>query len=401
MRLSNIESMLIRALYLAAGGILVMQTRANNSMVSLLFTLTFALVVGLWVIGAIREITWNDGIVFLTIFLALLNVVLNAKFTRTAISLGYLKKYIMFSFTLLFFQAVHKAKVDKNTVKFLGLLNSLLVVYLMYFYYTQPVYTHWMNNRLVEYATFRFDNPNLAALFLTCLFMGELLQIVQPMEKKTQTAYIWKGVHIFLAYVVMSYIKETKSRNCILVAYLVLAAFAILYIRKRNMRLRGWLSVLVALFPLIFLVIYVSFVETPFIQSMFSFMTSKGKELDTRLSVWLPALQRYYASPIVGAYSEITLGYGPSQLHNSHLELMASYGTATLIAVSYLIARFIWTPKAPEQKVQTAIRFCFIGMVMLGMGEAAIFSGGLGIYIYAGVFLLLMHGEHQSQGDEL
>lgn len=402
MRLSTIDSILIRALYLTAGGILVMQTQNNNSMVSLLFALTFALVAALWLIGAIRQITWNDGILLLTIVLALLNIILDAKFTGIVISFGYLKKYIMFSFTLLFFQAAHKATVDKKTIRFMGILNSFLAAYLIYFYYTQPVSAHWMNNLVVEFVTFRFDNPNLCALFLTCLFMGELLQIIQPMENKTRMAFIWKGVHILLAIAIMGFIQETKSRNCLLVSYLMIGLVGVLYLpRKKSFRFPGWVSVLVALFPLLFLAVYISVIETPFVQTLFSFMTSKGKELDTRLSVWLPALQRYFASPVIGTYSESTLKIDLTQLHNSHLEIMTSYGTVVLITVCYLIVRYIWTPNRTVRKEQSVVRLCFIGMVLLGIGEAAIFSGGLGIYIFAGSFLLLMRDESQTQGDTL
>lgn len=401
MRLSTIDSILIRALYLTAAGIFVMQTLGEDTLVSLLFAMTFLLVAAFWFTGAIRQITWCDGVTLFAIVLALMNVILNAKITGTALSFGYLKKFIMFSFTLLFFQTAYKAEPDEKTVRFLGLVNSFLAVYLIYFYYTEPMYTHWMNNRVADYVTFRFTNPNLVALFLICLFMGELLQVLKPMKEKRSADYLRRGFHILLACAMLKFIQETKSRNCILVAILVIGCFAVLYLRKRNFRIAGWFSVLVALFPMIFLMIYISVIEMPFIQSMFSFMSSKGKELDTRLTVWLPALETYFASPILGSYSQISNSSTLNQLHNSHLEILASYGTVILMLVSYLICRFVWTPNQAARKTETALRLCFSGIIFLGMGEAAIFSGGLGIYIYAGVFLLLMRPDQPSSGDAL
>jgi len=75
-----------------------------------------------------------------------------------------------------------------------------------------------------------------------------------------------------------------------------------------------------------------------------------------------------------------------SQMHNSHLDIAASYGIPVLILVCVLLARWL-------RQGRGRYMIGFACALLLGLGEAAVFSGGLGIYIFAGLFLLLAKGE--------
>lgn len=115
--------------------------------------------------------------------------------------------------------------------------------------------------------------------------------------------------------------------------------------------------------PLLFAGLYMRVVDAPFFARFFSFATAEGKELNSRTDIWEPAFRRFASSPVLGAYCQISDGTGMSQLHNTHVDILVSYGTSVLVLAG------------------------FICVLLLGIGEAALFSGGLGITLFFGVFL--------------
>lgn len=392
MRLTQIDTILIRLLYLAAAGIVVSTVLGVQAMASALFGLTFILVVLLWCAGAMRNVIWTDAVLILTVGLALGNVILNASLEETPVNFSYFKKFFMFVCTLVCFQAAYKLHIDDKTEKFLLAVNSMLAVFFVVIYALGQPALYMINGRISNYLTFSFTNPNLTALFLMCIYMGELIQIFR---KKPVPGRL---LHLLLAAAMCYFVWETESRNCLMTIVLVTVLCVLLYFVKNGFRLPKWFSLLTVVWPIVFVLAYTVFVEDPHIQNFFSFMVSEGKGLDARLSIWLPALQYYAQSPILGAYSQISSGTGMSQMHNTHLDILVSYGPVILILVCYLLYSVIHS-KNGSRKEETMARICFCGTIMMGMGEAALFSGGLGIYLFAGMFLLLCNKEHEASGQ--
>lgn len=174
----------------------------------------------------------------------------------------------------------------------------------------------------------------------------------------------------------------------------------ILYLTRKGFLLPKWFALLISVWPILFVVAYMAFIENAHIQEMFSFMVSEGKDLDARISIWQPALRYYRESPLIGAYSQISRGTGMSQLHNTHLDILVSYGTPILVLVCWLIYGMIRSRSTCNLKEDTMVRICFCGTIIMGMGEAALFSGGLGIYLFAGMFLLLCNRERNQPPEE-
>lgn len=394
MRLTQIDAILIRMLYLAAAGIVVLTVLGAESISSALFMLTFLIVVLLWVMGAVRRVTWTDVIFLLAVGLALGNVVTNAWIEGAKVGFSYFKKYIMFISTLFYFQAAHKLRIDNKTENFLLTTNSVLAVFFAVYFCLNQVEVYLMNNRISNYLTFGFTNPNLTALFLMCIYLGELLQFFR---NRSVYRKIW---HLFLAVVVLYFIWETESRNCILTLVAVTVLCIWLRFAKNGFRIPKWFSFLIAVWPIVFAVAYVAFVQNQWVQTIFSFMVSEGKNIDARLTIWLSALQYYAESPLLGAYSQISRGTGMSQMHNTHVDILASYGTLILILVCYLLYSVIHSGNGRNVKEDTMARICFAGTIIMGMGEAALFSGGLGIYIFAGMFLLLCNKEREDSAED-
>lgn len=394
MRLTQIDTLLIRLLYLLAAGIVCFTVLGINAASSALFVLTFLGVALLWLSGATRKVSGTDVILILIAGLALGNIVINASMEETIFSLSYLKKYIMFITTLVYFQAAAKLRIDDRTENFMLGLNSMLAIFFVVMYTLNASALYMIRGRISNYLTFNFTNPNLTALFLMCIFTGELIQLFRrrPLFKK-----LW---HLLLAAAIFYFVLETGSRNCLMTMVMETILSIILYLTKHGFRLPKWFSLLVAVWPILFVAAYLFFIENPYIQNVFSFMVTEGKGLDARLSIWLPALRYFAESPVVGAYSQISRGDTTFQMHNTHLDILVSYGTVILILVCILLYRMIRSKNTVNKKEDTMARICFSGTIIMGMGEAALFSGGLGIYLFAGMFLLLCNRERNQPSEK-
>ena len=393
MQMTQMDSILIKMLYLSAAGIVVLTVLGIEGLSSALFGLTFILVILLWCVGAMRKVIWTDAVLILTIGLALGNVITNAWLEGARISFGYFKKFIMFICTLVYFQVAYKLDVNKNTEKFLLRINSALAVFLIVFYYFNQVDVYMLKGRISNFLTFGFTNPNLTALFLMCIYTGEMVSLFRS---RSVLIRIW---HLILAVAVCYLVWETQSRNCLITMAVETVLCILLWLTKSGFCIPKWFSFMIAVWPLGFVLIYLLFVQNQQVQEWFSFMISEGKGLDARLSIWLPALQYYLDSPIIGAYSQISRGTGMSQMHNSHLDVLVSYGTLIMVLVCYLLYSVIHNTNSANIKADSMVRICFSGTIIMGMGEAALFSGGLGIYIFAGMFLLLCNNQNLSAED--
>lgn len=393
MPLTQMDTILIRMLYLCAAGIVASTVLGIGSAASALFYLTFLLVVLLWLAGALRRVVWTDAILILTVGISLGHVIVNAGMENTAVGFGYLKKYLMFICTLVYFQAACKLCVDRATEKFILTVNSLLAVFLVGMFAMNSPLLYMIRGRISNYLTFGFTNPNLTALFLTCIFTGELLRFFQS------KSFFGRLCHLVLAGAMCWFVWETESRNCLMTIALEISLCSVLCLTRHGFRLPKWFLFLVAVWPILFVGVYLFVMDSPRIQQMFNFMVSEGKNLDARMSVWAPAVQYYRASPILGAYSQISRGTGLGQMHNTHLDILASYGTSVLVLVCYLLYRMVGGRYTGDLKRETLPRICFCCTIIMGMGEAALFSGGLGIYLFAGMFLLLCDREQKGMSE--
>lgn len=363
MKPERVDRVLLKSIYLDVGLILVFQVLAMDRLVSLLFTLTFPLTGLLWLRTVRKTLTAPDLWILLIGAVSLMALLLGGLLSGTGLMLSLLKKWVMLLMTLLYFQAASRLNPDSDTRRFLEGLMDALVLFLLAAYLLNRQGMYQLKGLPTEYLTFRFTNPNLAGLFLSCLYM---LQLGQAQGKR------WP-VHAILALVSGYFILRTQSRNCIL----VMALYTLLWLfrRDRPMALGAVAAHGVAWFPAIFAAGYLLSVNSGIVQALFRFFTSEGKALSSRVAVWTEAFCRIGAAPLTG----IPDGLSAAQLHNSHLDIAASYGVPVLILICLQLTRYLRKPILPG----------FACCILLGMGESALFSGGLGIYILAGTFLLL------------
>lgn len=384
MKQQKLDTALFKALFLVAIGMVVTQTQGMSGLTSNLFLLTFPLTVVLWLRSVRTSLTMLDLVMLLTAALALVSVMLNCVMTNTMPNFSYIRKLIMFVMTIMFFQTAHRVRVEESVKTFFDRLVDLLTVYLIVLFFMRPVEMHTMNGRLSAYLTFRLSNPNMTALVLSCLYMLELYRVFTP------EPWFLRLIHIVMAVFLAAFVFLTQSRNAIIILSFYTFACGWLMLRgKEGLTFhKGW-ATMVSVFPAAFVAVYLIMVEIPWVQNIFSFLVGSGKGLNSRVRIWNRALGHLFSSPVVGAYSQISYGTGTSQMHNSHLDIACSYGIPVLILVCVLLWQYLYQK---GRRYDNKAEFCYIlgfaCAIMLGMGEAALFSGGLGTYVLVGGFLL-------------
>ncbi len=384
----KIDIWLFKLLFLLSGGILVMQIFALESLTSYLFLLTFPITLLLWIRSVRETLTIWDLLLLLTIGVAVANVLINTAIQGTSLTFNYFKKLIIFSTTLLYLQVCSRTQVNPKLQTFFQRLLEAITVFLFlsFCFMREAVFRfgEWGS----VYLTFGLGNPNLTGLFVTCLFMLEFPRLFQP------DPWYKRVYRILLTLILAAFVVMTGSRNSIIVAVLYIGcSVGLLCVRQRylsRLRFDRVLTVGIILFPVLFLAAYMLLVYNESVQEMFSFIVGKGKSLDSRMEIWEPALEHLGKSPIFGAYSQITEGTGSAQMHNTHLDIACSYGIPVLLLVGALLFRWLnQRNQTYENKRGLAYMLGFACAIIMGMGEAALFSGGLGLYILVGGFLLL------------
>ncbi len=383
MRVTRTDALLLRGLYLLAAGIVCFQVLGMEALVSALFTGTFFLTGFLWLSAARRAVDENDLLAYGIIVLAFANVCLNAWLTGAEITGGYFKKLVMFAVTVLYLTTAGKLRADAALRAFLARLNDAVAVFLTGALILARREMYMLNGQLSGYLTFRFSNPNFTGMLLVCVAMLEAARLFAPGRRAE------KGLRLLLCACLAFFVYETRSRS----ALLVLCGFALACLwlrltRRSRFRIRGWAAAAAAGFPLVFALLYLPLIRGAWVRRVLSFLAGEGKRLTSRAAIWSFALRRYLSSPILGAYSQIRSGTGHVQMHNTHVDLLASYGPAVLVGVCVLLYRLLRQADA-ARKSDFVFLLGFLCCLALGAGEAALFSGGLGIYLFAGGFLLL------------
>lgn len=392
MKLKRIDLFFFQTLYLVAAGIVVTQVLGLDNLTSMLFLSTFPLTVVLWLRTLRNTVTSSDILVMLAAGMAIISVLVDASITGADLSFEYLKKPIMFLMSLLFLQTAHRVRVGQDMVRFISRIADFLTLLLMVMYFTQFTRMHTINDIPTVYLTFRFNNPNLTALFAISLYMLVVYRLFTPER------WYRKLGHILLAAFLMVVVFDTRSRNGLLVLVLyTLACAALIFRGRRQMRIGKFWAAMVSVFPAVFVGAYVAMVYMPWVQELLSFMVGEGKRLDSRMKIWGPALDCLAKSPLIGAYNETAAGFGTGHLHNTHLDIACCYGIPVLVIVCMLLYRYFHQGgRCYTRKSSYIYMLSFLCAIMLGIGEAALFSGGLGIYVVIGAFLLLANATEEE-----
>lgn len=383
MKKISVNDWLIKLLYLLSTTIIVFQLFGQNNLVSASFYLTFILAVGLWIVNLTRWVDWLDILVVLIIVIAGMNILINSVIERSVIDFSYLKKYITFSITIMFLRFSEKIRLTDGQKKFIGNCVDFITIFFIVCFLLKGNDLYYLEGRISPYLTFKFTNPNLTGLFLVCFIVTEMLLLIDEKTKKRRVYRIL--LLMFLFY----FILKTQARASILATiFLFVFSLFVIFSKKKMFRLNKWYAILFALSPAIFIYIYMYIMRNNKLLNMLSFFSTKGKELSSRENIWKNGINAFFESPIFGAYSQNSNGTGVFQLHNTHLDTISSYGVLVFVLVCILLYCFIYKKGRLCTKQDMICNIGFSTVIFMGLGEAALFSGGLCIYIFASIPLL-------------
>jgi len=360
----------LRALLIMALLIVVFTMSEKFDLVSVTFTLTFVgMLFFLFIQFIAHRIRKNEYILILLLFLVIFFSLLAS--VKGLSSFADLKKYLMFVSTLIYLFIAQKIEVNKKTVDSILFINLLFsIAYILFGYVIKVEYSHIG-------LTLNFINPNLAAMWI---FHSILYLII--------TLFFYKGISkkmfVLTLIALLTYLMILTRARSVILALIIFILLSLFMWLKRNIRLSKTLIIIILFSPLIFAIFYLVLMNSNILH-YFDFLISEGKSLDSREMVWIYALNIFKENPLFGAYNLI--GH---QMHNTHIDILASYGSIVLIiTMIYIIRILLNINKESLSKIQTLAILAFLSVIVLGTFEAALFSGGTGLYLLSISYLIL------------
>ena len=379
------ENIIIRILYIAAISLVIFQVFSINRAVSILLIATIITVYVLWGLTLYKEVTNRDVMLVCLITLTSWNVFINAQMAGADLSFSYIRKLLLFSSTLIFLQTATKMRIDSRLEQLILNANSLLAIFLLAEYLILGNQAYLINGIVTQYLTFHFTNPNLTGMYLSAIAMLEICRALGEQKKW------WTVFHFLLAGGLLYLTYETQSRN---VLFSVIFFFGMLIINNYQEgdvhRMNPVLALITILWPAVFVAVYMFIINRPVLIGYFSFLVSAGKNIDSRIRIWTNALLYFRSSPVFGSYYQLSNGTGMSQLHNTALDITASYGIFVFIGVlTFLFKIMTCRNETGMTKAQFQYISAFSACFIMGMGEAALFSGSLSFFALVGLFMML------------
>ena len=383
MKKDNLNEKLIYILNAIFFFIFLFNILGNKNLVSILFSLTFIFVLILWLKNIISNFNNIDLLAIIIIVFCFISVSINLFASNSGFNLSYFKKVTIFSFTIMYFSTAIKISINcKNIQKLLKIMFIGISVACIYLYYTRNNEMYIFNGRISNYLCFNFNNPNETSIFLASLFLlGVDLFFLEKVR-------FIKILDLILLVFLIYFVNETRSRNALFTLILFLVLLIYILLKKKHIKFSNFSLLFGSLWPMIFCIFYMLSIKK--LKSLLYFLISEGKTVDSRYYVWKYAFNNFKSSPIFGAYNQISNGTGTSQMFNTHLDILASYGIIVFILTSYFFYQIVKNVNSRSHDIKSKIfLLSFIAVLILGMCEAALVSGGLSIHILVGDFLII------------
>lgn len=365
---------------LMEAGIMYLTMADQRSIVSALFACTFFWILFFFVkFGYSKKDKYFRQLVIITFILSILNVLLTGGIN----GFDYYKKVIMFGCFLFLLYLSSIYSLNRQQVKWLVLINFAISLFYIRFYNT----AYRMTDEGIM-LTLGFVNPNQTGMFI----LNSILYCSIPIAayKDVRVKWYYLVPFVWVAFTIAPYLYLTESRACI-AAYAVFILLVLLdYIMPRFRITSKALCLFLAIFPLLFAVFYIvefSLFENADLSMGFG---EQGKHSGTRLKMWNFAFNQFLDNPILGNYFGISNGTGSSQMHNTHVDVLASYGIvpfALFISVLYKVFKK-FVDKQQVHRFNRVAFYAFIACLISGTFEASLVAGGMGLYILSCGFIL-------------
>lgn len=348
----------------------------QSSMVSFCFSMSFVILFWMFAKSLSNQIHYT---ILLLAVLSLVHVSINALLSRNAqIGFSYFKKLIMFYTTVFYLYFVSFLKTGESGRKYAEKVPIIIGVILILSYFV------FGNRGLIAHKiTLGFHNPNTASAWLVCLIFYLFYAICKYNNAWTRLFYgIIIGLLSFLLYKAFG-----RASFFAMAGFFGFLVYGVLRDRWQLHEITLWI---IALFPVLFLILYLQIIEVDWFVRLFHFLVEEGKTLTSRVKIWRHALSLIKDTVIIGNYSGISNGAGVSQMHNTHLDVLCSYGLLPLILFVVFLHAVLQHVNRQISCLEQYIAFCgFIGIILMGSMEAALVSGVAGLNILSGNLLLL------------
>lgn len=354
------------------------------SVVSLAFALGFVFLAAYLFLSGITRRT--NIVLLLLIVTSLISVIISGALTNdVTLGFGYFKKLIFFFSSIIYFRAVTQVTVKDRTVVWIRRIIMGMMLFLVFDYYV-------LHNRVMlgRYVTYGFSNPNFTAMWLLHLALFMFCYMVSSRRLAVKPVYL--ALFVFLIVIII----PTQNRSCLI----VMAFFAVMVLLglfTRRYRLPRVLLAVLLLVPLLCYLLYRPVINSAAFNQMFSFAVSKGKGLDSRIMIWdYAGTLLKNGGWIIGRYAALHFENttGMLQMHNSHLDILVSYGIIPFILFMKLHYDILTAANERVESFGQYVAFCgFLTVVMLGAFEAGIYAGCTSLNFLTGTYLVLAgHG---------
>ena len=365
--------------FLLLAGIVLFTISQKSNIVSVLFYATFIFLLLIVVRQFLSEYL---NMVHMVVILCLTIALIHVSITAPALSFPYFKKYIMFSCTMLLFVYIYKMDVPKWLVEFILKVNVVIAV-------LYPIGYYLLNARTMEAdsLTLNFSNPNLTGMYLlhSALYCVLALQYFKNIIFKLAMVVLLAQIYMFM--------DATRSRASLLAFWGFIAITVISYFWGGKITVTPLVSFLMLIMPLVAVFGYLYLCDVGVLYEKETdafFEVSDGKSMMSRRRIWEAGMSWFRAHPIVGSYGYIGGKSGVSQMHNTHLDVLVSYGTVPFVlfitALNQCVNRVLKNISYSYQKIAL---FAFYAVLISGTFEAALVSGGVGLYMLSGGFLII------------
>ena len=311
--------------------------------------------------------------------ISFVNTLVNLLLSNKSVSFDNLKQVFIFLSTIIFFRLAETVKIGKKTANIIFGANILISIIYLYCKRTYPQeYIPYSAN----YLTINFSNPNLTGMFLLISLLYMCLSFFY-----FENIFL-KGISILLAVSNFDLMLQTESRNP-LIAFILFLAILLISFFKEDLSYSKFFNFAVNISPIAFVFFYLTFIDKIIQKGWLSFLVSEGKNLNSRVYAWKLQLSNLGDKWLFGDYANLM-----GNAHNSHLVILCSFGLVVLILVIVFTYKLTYTlTERIKNKFQLYCLAAVFAVTFMGFGEGALYSGGIGIYILSGVFLIFANSD--------
>lgn len=342
-----------------------------TNLVSLCFYTSFLIMMLLTLLmGKYRSQCKTLAIV--TICFAGISVIISALSYEVFPILSNLLFFLVFSTLLMYMYILQIMNIHSSLFKWIMNWGIVFSACFPIAYYVFDIRTY-----NAGYLSMNFSNSNLLGMWVLQAVVFAFLNLLW------QKGFVKKAMSVVLFIVNMNLLVLSGTRNALLA--LMLGGGIILLHLYRKRKYSKALLFGVAVLPILFLIIYLNvFSILDQNEFLLQFMTG-GKGIDSRYSIWIATLFNLKGHFLTGSYFSLA-----GNVHNSHLVVLASYGIIVLVlTIMFLYKVMCVSNNQCETTFQKICLVAFFITVFMGIGEGSLFSGAVGLYIPACVYLLL------------